>query len=146
MRITVDELLAEARRSLKRFGAAEAAAAAQAGALIIDTRQHTDRSRLGVIAGSVHIPRTVLEWACDPSYGMLNPEIMSFDQHLIVVCNEGFSSSLAARNLQLIGYRHATDLIGGVEAWIAAGLPVQAPAAIDPSVLDGRWHRDPPLM
>ncbi len=114
-----------------------------AGALILDTRQNTDRWENEVIAGSLHTPRTVLEWVVDPVSGFRNPFITSFDQILIVMCNEGYSSSLAAYNLQRIGFSRATDMVGGFAGWCAAGLPTQPATADDVDVLDGRWPPEP---
>lgn len=75
----------------------------------------------------MHLPRTVLEWRVDPTNGYLHPAVRSFDQRLVVVCNHGYSSSVAAATLQRLGYPSATDLVGGVHAWRAAGLPVVPP-------------------
>ncbi len=142
-RLTIDDLLAEARRTLVRLEPHQAAAALSAGALLLDTRQHTDRWRDGVIAGSLHTPRTVLEWVVDPSSGYQHDAISGFDQVLVVMCNEGYSSSLAAATLQRLGFARATDLIGGFAAWKAAGLAVQAATPHDTATLDGRWPAEP---
>ena len=125
-RTTVDELLRRARSRLKRLEPREALAAQRAGALIVDVRTHDERARDGVIAGSVHIPRTVLEWRLDPDSGFRNPNVCDLERHVIVVCADGYSSSLAAATLQEIGYARATDLVGGYAAWKEAGLPVAA--------------------
>ena len=122
---------------------AQEAVSAQ-GALIIDTRTPTDRAREGVIAGSLHMPRTVLEWACDPASGYQNPAIQDFDQALIVMCNEGYSSSLAAATLQRLGFHRATDMIGGFRAWKAAGLPVQFSSRPPEAEIDGMGAPEPP--
>lgn len=122
-----------------------AQAEAAAGAVIIDVRQDTDRWRDGVIAGSIHAPRTVLEWVVDPASGYRNPCLGSFEQTLIVMCNEGYSSSLAAYNLQRIGFANATDMIGGFTGWRDADLPVQEAAPRDLETLDGRWPPEPAL-
>jgi len=92
--------------------------------MVIDTRTITDRERFGVIRGSIHILRTTLEWACDPSNGYRHPAIVSRDQSLVVVCNGGYSSSLAASNLTLLGFTDVGDLIGGHQAWVRAGFDV----------------------
>ena len=113
------------------------------GAVILDARQDTDRWANGAIAGSIHTPRTVLEWVVDPVSGFRNPLIEGFGQVLIVMCNEGYSSSLAAYNLQRLGFQGATDMIGGFAAWEAAGLPVQPAEPHDPDILDGRWPPEP---
>jgi rhodanese-related sulfurtransferase len=125
VRFTVNDLLAEARRGLRRLTPAEALAAQAAGALIVDTRPAGDIARDGAIPGAVNFPRTVLEWRVDPASGYQHPAVTGFDQPIIVVCHEGYSSSLAAATLQRLGFHRATDLIGGFKAWRAAGLPVE---------------------
>jgi rhodanese-related sulfurtransferase len=142
-RFTLRHLLAEAHSHLTRMTPAQAQAEAVAGAVILDTRQNTDRWSGGVIAGSLHTPRTVLEWVVDPISGYQNPFIEGFDQVLIVMCNEGYSSSLAAYNLQRIGFSNSTDMIGGFAGWCAAGLPIQTAQPHEAGVLDGRWPPEP---
>ena len=100
---------------------------------MLDTRTHVDRRRAGVIAGSLHVPRTVIEWHLDPANGYRHPVIDSFDRSLVVVCNGGYSSSLAAAHLVRLGFTDVADLVGGMLAWRAAGLPTVAP---DHSYLD----------
>lgn len=95
--------------------------------LVVDTRTTTDRSRFGVIDPSIHVPRTVLEWHLDPANGYLHPSVTSFDQPIVVVCNGGYSSSIGAANLVRLGYTDVADLIGGLHAWRARGLPVHNP-------------------
>ena len=128
-RLTVHDLLYEARATIKRYAPGELAVHMRSfiPPLVLDTRTHVDRSRFGVIPGSVHVPRTVLEWHLDPANGYLHPAVQSFTQPLVVVCNGGYSSSLAAANLVRIGFSDVADLIGGHQAWRAAGLPVQPP-------------------
>ena len=106
----------------------QAHAAAQFGALILDTRQDTDRWSDGLIRGAIHVPRTVLEWRVDPAARQQNPRITGFDQTLVIMCNEGYSSSLAAHTLQRLGFANATDMIGGFAAWRLDGLPTESPA------------------
>ena len=128
-RTTVHDLLFEARATIARVSAnrlAERIAAAD-GTLVLDTRTHTDRERFGVIPCAVHVPRTVVEWHFDPANGYLHPAMQSFDQPLVLVCNGGYSSSLAAANLVRLGFTNVADLIGGHTAWAAAGLPVARP-------------------
>jgi rhodanese-related sulfurtransferase len=120
-------LLAEARLRLHRLHPREAHAAALAGALLVDTRPYEQRLADGTIPGAVVIDRNVLEWRFDPAGEFRCPEAAGIDQHVIVVCNEGYSSSLAAASLQDLGLRNATDLIGGFQAWRASGLPVVPP-------------------
>jgi rhodanese-related sulfurtransferase len=123
----IDELLEDARRRLQRVDAEQAAAAVGRGALLVDTRPVAQRERDGEIPGAVIVDRNVLEWRLDPASAHRIPEMRDHDQHVIVVCNEGFASSLAAATLQELGLHNATDLIGGFQAWRAAGLPVRPP-------------------
>jgi len=128
-RTTVHDLLFEARATIARVSPNRLAERIRAadGTLVLDTRTHTDRERFGVIPGAVHVPRTVVEWHFDPANGYLHPEMRSFDQPLVLVCNGGYSSSLAAANLVRLGFTNVADLIGGHTAWAAAGLPVARP-------------------
>jgi rhodanese-related sulfurtransferase len=103
---------------------AEAACAQRRGALLIDTRTEGQRRQQGELPGAIVIDRTVLEWRLDPRSPWRIPEVTSKDVEIIVVCRQGYSSSLAAASLQSIGLHRATDMIGGVEAWIEAGLLV----------------------
>ena len=114
---SIDEYLAAARERLERVGPAEAAAASQEGALLIDIRSESQRSRDGVVPGATYYPRNVLEWRLDAS--------KDGDRHVILFCDEGYASSLAAAALQDIGISRATDVDGGFQAWRAAGLPVE---------------------
>jgi rhodanese-related sulfurtransferase len=115
---TVESLLAEARARLTRLTPEQAHAAAQEGALLVDTRSADEqREQGGVIPGSVHHPLSVVLWRLDG---------LSRDTRVILVCRHGFSSSLAAAQLRELGFRDATDVDGGFEAWAAAGLPVSA--------------------
>lgn len=128
-RLTVHDLVWEARSQIGRVDP-DALAAELSGAeppLVIDTRTHTDRCRTGVIAGSIHVPRTVLEWHLDPANGYRHPAITDFDHSLVVVCNGGYSSSLAAANLVRIGFTDVRDLVGGVRAWARRGLALEPP-------------------
>jgi rhodanese-related sulfurtransferase len=128
-RFNVHDMVYEARGRINRFTPAElqAAIAADPDLLVVDTRTPTDRQRFGVIAGSVHLPRTLVEWHLDPANGFVHPSVSDFDQQIVLVCNGGYSTSLAADNLRRLGYHRAGDLIGGVTAWKQAGLPVVAP-------------------
>jgi rhodanese-related sulfurtransferase len=121
---TTDDLLAEARAGLVRLTPQEALAAQSAGALLVDTRSERDRANEGAIPGALVIERTVLEWRLDPASETALPEA-SYDAHVVVVCSDGFSSSLAAATLQRLGISRATDVVGGYRAWKAAGLPVE---------------------
>ncbi|HET9143096.1 rhodanese-like domain-containing protein [Actinophytocola sp.] len=121
----IDEVLAEARSGLDRVDPARAAELQADGALVVDIRPHANRAAEGEIPGAVPVERIVLEWRLDPRGEHRIPGFTE-DTTVIVVCNEGYSSSLAARDLRALGLRHATDLIGGYRAWHAAGLPTAA--------------------
>jgi rhodanese-related sulfurtransferase len=124
-RKTVDQLLAEARRRIEpRPGPEQAIAEARAGALLVDLRSVDERERSGVIPGSLHVPLSVVQWRADPRSGWTSPYLGELDRPVILVCAEGYSSSLAAASLVELGYTRVTDLDGGFEAWRAAGLPV----------------------
>jgi rhodanese-related sulfurtransferase len=122
----VDALLERARAGVRRLGPAAAQAAAVAGALLVDTRTETQRRTQGELPGAVVIDRTVLEWRLDPASPDRIPEATGYDVQIVVVCRQGYSSSLAAASLRSLGLHRATDLAGGVQAWIADGLPMTA--------------------
>ena len=113
----IDVLLEDSRRGLDRVQPADLAAELAAGALVIDTRPIDQRDRDGDLPGALIIDRNVLEWRLDPSCPHHVPEASNTDCRIIVVCNEGYSSSLAAATLRRLGLAHATDLIGGFQAW-----------------------------
>ena len=119
----VDALLAEARSGLDRLTPAQAYDAVLSGALLVDTRTTEQRARQGDLPGAVVIDRTVFEWRLDPGSRWHIPEVTGPDQLVVVVCRQGYSSSLAAASLQRLGLPRATDVVGGAEAWFAAGLP-----------------------
>lgn len=126
--MTLAELLEQCRARLARLEPQELARLLDAGEVVVlDTRTPTDRSLYGCIPGSVHTPRTVLEWRVALDAPLRIPEVHSHDQRLVVVCNQGFSSSLAAVSLQTLGFSRATDLAGGVLGWRDAGLPLVDP-------------------
>jgi rhodanese-related sulfurtransferase len=118
----VDRLLGRARAGLARLTPLEALEAQADGALLVDTRPHAQRVADGEVPGALVIERNVLEWRFDPRSAVRVPEAAA-DLMLVVVCSEGYSSSLAAAALQDVGVPHATDLIGGFLAWREAGLP-----------------------
>ncbi len=119
----IEKLLAEARSRIDRYTPQEAAAL---DALLVDLRSSDERERKGIIPGSVHVPRSVLEWRCDPTSPHANPAVAESGRPLILVCAHGYSSSLAAAALRELGIEDAGDLDGGFEGWVAAGLPVAA--------------------
>ncbi|NJC73892.1 rhodanese-like domain-containing protein [Planosporangium thailandense] len=120
----IDEVLAKARAGLRRMTPEETEAARRRGALIIDTRTETQRREQGELPGAIVIDRTVLEWRLDPASDARIPEATDYDLEIVVVCRQGYSSSLAAASLRAVGLWRATDMIGGVEAWRRAGLPL----------------------
>jgi rhodanese-related sulfurtransferase len=120
----IDELLERSRAGLRRLTPTEAEAAVRAGAVIVDTRPVDQRRAQGVVPGAVVIGRNVLEWRADPTSGHGDAAVTGCVAELIVMCAEGYSSSLAAASLQEIGIAKATDMVGGFLAWRAAGLPV----------------------
>jgi rhodanese-related sulfurtransferase len=122
--VTADELLAEARRDLKRLDPAAAAAAVSEGAVLVDIRSEVQRERDGIVPGSIFFPRNVLEWRCDPASDWRDFRVSDPARLIIVMCDEGYQSSLAAANLKRLGLEGATDLAGGFQAWRSAGLPV----------------------
>ncbi|MGK4584153.1 rhodanese-like domain-containing protein [Kitasatospora sp. HPMI-4] len=136
---TVDELVERARAGVHRPGPAEAHRAAAEGALLVDIRPAAQRSREGGIPGALVIERNVLEWRLDPTGSHRIPEATGYGLTVIVVCSEGYASSLAAAGLRELGLHRATDLDGGFAAWAAAGLPTVAGTA------EGPEHRSAPL-
>ncbi len=125
-RRTLDDVLQDARSRLSRLQPEEAAAAQRAGAVVVDTRSNDARQCGGVIPDSLHIPLSVLEWRLDPDNdpGFHNRHIRGLDQRIVLVCEHGCSSILAAARLQELGFSRVTDVVGGFEGWVEAGLPV----------------------
>ena len=125
-RRSIDDLLAEARERLERVDPDQAKDAVEHdGAVLVDIRSDNQRAQDGVIPGAMHHPRNVLEWRLDPESEQPDPALSGdLDRQVIIVCNEGYQSSLAAAVAQELGYENATDLVGGFQAWRAAGLPV----------------------
>ena len=118
-------LLEAARSRLDRLGPADAQAEAARGALVIDTRCAEARRLSGMIPGSVHVPLSVLYWRLDSASGHADERLSDRDRRIILVCADGYSSSLAAATLRDLGFARATDLVGGFTAWAASGLPVE---------------------
>ncbi|MCM6778618.1 rhodanese-like domain-containing protein [Nocardia sp. CDC159] len=123
--MSVEDLLARARERLLRVDPAQAAALQAEGALLIDIRPHANRAAEGEIPGAVVVERIVVEWRLDPASEHRLPGLAP-DTPVVLICNEGYASSLAAADAQRLGLTHATDLVGGFRAWKAAGLPVVA--------------------
>src|SRR6266545_4917441 len=129
---SLDNLLARARDGLTRLDPRQAHAALEhQNAKLVDTRPEFQRRADGEIPGAIVIERNHLEWRLHPESSGRIPEAVDFDVHWIVICNEGYASSLAAATLQDIGLR-ATDVVGGFQAWRAAELPVSPPGAVTP--------------
>jgi rhodanese-related sulfurtransferase len=124
-RRTVHDLVDAARGRYIRIEPIAAYRAVSDGALLIDTRDGDQRRRDGLIPGALVIDRTVLEWRVDPSSGATHPAIRGLDARMILICHQGYSSSLAVASLLDLGATDVTDVIGGFQAWRAAGLPVQ---------------------
>jgi rhodanese-related sulfurtransferase len=123
----VDDLLANARRRLTRLTPQEAGSALNDGARLVDIRSESQRAHDGTVPGAVFVPRNVLEWRLDPACPSRDPELARAEALIVVMCDEGYQSSLAAATLQELGVNRATDLVGGFQAWRAAGLPVETP-------------------
>jgi rhodanese-related sulfurtransferase len=123
--VLIEELLDEARSSLERLSPAEAHAAAQAGAVLVDIRDPAQAALDGSIPGAVAVPRNVLEWRCAPDSAWRDERLSDPAGLVIVICDEGYQSSLAAATLKRLGLARATDVEGGFQAWRAAGLPVE---------------------
>jgi rhodanese-related sulfurtransferase len=120
---TIDEVLADARARLELVTPVEAAARMARGAVLVDIRPAAQRAGEGEVPGSLVVERNVLEWRFDPLSDARLPEATGYDVDVIVLCSEGYTSSLAADALRSLGLHRATDVIGGFHAWLAAGLP-----------------------
>jgi rhodanese-related sulfurtransferase len=119
----IGEVLAQARERLKRVDPQQAYDAAQAGALLVDIRPAAQRAAEGQLPGALVVERNVLEWRLDPASDARLPEAGDYGRQVIIVCSEGYASSLAAAALQDLGLANATDLAGGFRAWAGSGLP-----------------------
>jgi rhodanese-related sulfurtransferase len=124
--LTIDDLLASARGRIRRLGPHETAAARRRGAMLIDIRPTIQRRWEGEVPGAVVVERNVLEWRLDPASAHRLAQITDHDREIIVMCSEGYASSLVAATLVELGYTSAGDLEGGFQAWAKAGLPVRA--------------------
>ncbi|HEX3956797.1 MAG TPA: rhodanese-like domain-containing protein [Trebonia sp.] len=139
-RRSIDEILAGARDRLVRVSAAEAHAEAGAGAVLVDIRPASQREADGEIPGSWVIERNHLEWRLDPASDSRLPWVSGYDHRIIVFCQEGYTSSLAAAALLDLGLSRSTDLVGGYRAWVAAGLPTAPAAAHSALIATGAVH------
>jgi rhodanese-related sulfurtransferase len=126
---SIDEILAAARLRLTRLNPREALEEQRAGALLVDIRPVAQRAAEGEVPGALPIERNVLEWRFDPASDARVPQARGYDVRVIVICSEGYTSSLAAAALHDLGLTRSTDVIGGFRAWAAAGLPtIEQPA------------------
>jgi rhodanese-related sulfurtransferase len=125
---TVEELLAEAAAEIDRLTPAEAQAAAQQGDLLVDIRPVEQRQRDGLVPGAAIVDRNVLEWRLDPDGEHRDPGLARRDRRVVLICNEGYQSVLAAATLRRFDL-DSCDVIDGVQGWMAAGLPLHPPAA-----------------
>ena len=125
---TVEQMLAEARTRIRRSSPRDALVEISQGAVVIDLRCPDERHRTGMIPGSIAIARSVLEWRADPASPWRDHRIARHDVRMLLLCEQGYSSSLAAAALHQLGFREAGDIIGGMEAWLSEGLPVGAEA------------------
>jgi rhodanese-related sulfurtransferase len=125
-RLKVADLLDEARANLERLTPAQARTAAERGdAVVVDIREEERRARDGRVPGAVEIARNVLEWRCSPESEWRDERVCDPERIVVVMCNEGYQSSLAAATLQRLGLERATDMDGGFQRWRADGLPVE---------------------
>lgn len=123
---TIEELLTEARAGLERLSPEQTLAAMQRGdAVVVDIREEERRARDGRVPGAIAIGRNVLEWRAAPESNWRDERLSAGDRRVVLMCNEGYQSSLAAATLQRLGLSDATDIDGGFEAWRAAGLPME---------------------
>jgi rhodanese-related sulfurtransferase len=125
MPVTIDDLLAIARSRIRRLDPHETAAACRRGAMLIDIRPTVQRRWEGEVPGAVVVERNVLEWRLDPASVHRLAEVSDHDREIVVMCSEGYASSLVAATLVELGYTSAADLDGGFQAWARAGLPVR---------------------
>ena len=118
----IDRVLAAARDRYQRLPAEQVPDAVRRGALLVDIRPQAQRAREGEVPGSLVIERNVLEWRCDPTSEARLPEAVGDDVEWVILCSEGYTSSLAAAALLDLGLHRATDVVGGYHALVAAGV------------------------
>jgi rhodanese-related sulfurtransferase len=123
---SVDSLLDETRADIDRYTVAQAFDYQQQGALLIDIRPVAQRAEYGGVPDALIIERNVLEWRLDPQCDHRLPGIGSYERRVVILCQAGYASSFAAASVRSLGYANVGDVIGGFEAWRAAGLPVQS--------------------
>ena len=125
-----DAYLARVRTGWERISALQAHQEQADGALIIDTRTTPQRAQTSHIPGAICLDRTILEWRLDPTFPWRIPEATSWHQRYIIVCRHGFSSSVAVKNLRELGLTNVTDVVGGFQSWVNAGLPTTSSADV----------------
>lgn len=128
---TIDDVLFRARTRLQRVDVDDLAKELDSNTLVIDIRPIQQRREYGEIPGSIAIERNILEWRLDPASSARISATTDHDVRVVIVCQEGYASSLAAASLQDLGLHRATDLVGGVRAWREAGHPVSSPRDVD---------------
>ena len=141
---SLDRYLAAARAGLPRLEPADAHEATRRGALLVDIRPEFQRRRDGEIPEAIIVERNHLEWRLHPDSPARIPEATDFDVEWIVLCDEGYASSLAASALQAVGLYRATDVVGGLQAWRAAGMPLGAPGPVSAPRLAPQSASSPP--
>ncbi|MFC0505960.1 rhodanese-like domain-containing protein [Micromonospora costi] len=129
----IDEILAAARARLDRLDPERAHVAYRTGALLVDIRPAAQRAAHGTVPGALAVERNVLEWRFDPRCPARLPQAVGYDLPVVILCQEGYTSSLAAAALQDLGLWRATDVVGGFAAWRIAGLPALGPTPLPPS-------------
>ncbi len=138
----IDLVLRAARRRFRRLTAAEVPAALKRGAVLVDIRPQAQRLREGHLPGALVIERNVLEWRCDPTSEAKLPQAVGDDVEWVIMCSEGYTSSLAAAALLDIGLHRATDVVGGYQALAAAGVLDRLGGSGRPGGVVGPAHRD----
>ena len=127
-RVTVDELLADARSSVRRLTPRETKVEMARGLTLVDIRSDAQRDADGRIPSAVYVPRNALEWRLDPACAHRDPDLGRTDARVALICDQGYQSSLAAAVVARFGLAEVTEVMGGFQAWRAAGLPVESPA------------------
>jgi rhodanese-related sulfurtransferase len=123
--LSVAEMLVQARSRLRRLAPAQAHDALATGALLVDIRPGWQRAEEGEVPGALLVERNHLEWRFDPACEARLPQATGYDVQVIVLCSQGYTSSLAAASLHTLGLHRATDVIGGFQSWRAQGFPVR---------------------
>ena len=142
---TLQQLMDAAEARITRLDPRDAQAATRGGALLIDVRSDSDRARDGIVPGSLHIPRTVLEWRLAPDSAWRSPHIGDLDRQVILICDHGYCTVLAAATLTELGFTNVCDVVGGFAGWCDAGLPIAAaPQPLPPGELPGMRPPDDP--